>query len=262
MRTTALPRVSGSRSRTLGETPSFIDKRLQGLFDPVKKSGGINGTLSTRHDSNRAIALKPETKLTLEKTFGVKLDDGSYDMTSFNEFLKESEIYGGRYEALTESEANALLSSKGLDEARNRRAKTGQNRNGPNRGKTLSRTRSDISSEKDRSSLTQNGTNEGTAPGDEGGSFLAVSEAEIYKNNGDYSQSVRGMYPVLGNSSPFIDRRLQQFFDSVNQVEIYKNGETDSRSWNDRAETGQSPFTDTRLGESFESVNYGRANEK
>jgi len=47
-------------------------------------------------------------------------------MTSLNDFLKESGIYGGNYEALTESEARALLHAKTLDEARNRRAKARQ----------------------------------------------------------------------------------------------------------------------------------------
>jgi hypothetical protein len=147
---------------TIGELRNYIEHNGGSVADVI--------TLSTRHDNNRVIALKPETRLALEKTFGVELDDGTYDMTSFNEFLKESEIYGGRYEALTESEARALLSAKGLDEARNRRAKTGQNRNGASREKTLSRTRSDISSEKERSGVTQNGTPTGTAPGNEGGS--------------------------------------------------------------------------------------------
>jgi hypothetical protein len=44
-------------------------------------------------------------------------------MTPLNDFLKESEIYGGNYEALTESEGRALIHIKTLDEARNRRTK-------------------------------------------------------------------------------------------------------------------------------------------
>jgi hypothetical protein len=41
---------------------------------------------------------------------------------------------------------------------------------------------------------------------------------------------------------------------AISDVEIYKNDESDSRSRNDRAETGQSSFTDTRLRDFFDSV--------
>jgi hypothetical protein len=82
---------------TIGELRNYIEHNGGNVVDVI--------TLSTQHDNNKLIALTPETKLALGKTFGVKLDDGMYDMTSFGEFLEESEIYGGQYEALTESEA-------------------------------------------------------------------------------------------------------------------------------------------------------------
>jgi hypothetical protein len=103
---------------TLGELRNYIEHNGGIVVDMI--------TLSTQHENNKTIALGGETKIALEKTFGVKSDEGTYDMMLFSGFLEECEIYGGCYEALTESEARALLSSKGLDEARNRRAKAGQ----------------------------------------------------------------------------------------------------------------------------------------
>jgi hypothetical protein len=43
-------------------------------------------------------------------------------MSQFNDFLKESGMYGGNHEALAESEARAFIHIKTLDEARNRRS--------------------------------------------------------------------------------------------------------------------------------------------
>ena len=90
------------------------------------------------------IALSKDTKLALKNRFGVK-SNGEYDMSPFNNYLKKVGLYGGNYEALTESEARAYLTSRALagerktiDEARailiaktldatgNRRAETGQ----------------------------------------------------------------------------------------------------------------------------------------
>jgi len=85
--------------------------------------------ISTQNEQNSIVALSENTKLDLERVFGVKSADGSYDMTLLRDFLKESGIYGGNYEALTESESKALLHSKGLDEARNRRVKARQTGN-------------------------------------------------------------------------------------------------------------------------------------
>ncbi|MCL2147099.1 MAG: hypothetical protein FWH52_04755 [Synergistaceae bacterium] len=99
-------------------------------------------TLSTRHDQNLLIALTEKTKLDLERIFGVESEGSAYDMTLLNDFLKESGIYGGNYEALTESEAKALLHSQGLDEARNRRAKARQAGMLQNNGRILPNTRS------------------------------------------------------------------------------------------------------------------------
>ncbi|MDR2527598.1 MAG: hypothetical protein LBD04_01085 [Synergistaceae bacterium] len=44
------------------------------------------------------------TKFNIERVFGIRLSNG-VDMTLLNDFLKESGIYGGNYEVLTESEA-------------------------------------------------------------------------------------------------------------------------------------------------------------
>ena len=75
---------------------------------------------------NATVALTEATRIKLESVFGVESANGVSDMTPLNDFLKESGIYGGNYESLTESEARALLHAKGLDEARNRRIKARQ----------------------------------------------------------------------------------------------------------------------------------------
>ena len=54
---------------------------------------------------------RKKTKIELHERFGVE---------SLNKFLKEMNLYGGNYEALTESEGRAILSAKTLDTARNR----------------------------------------------------------------------------------------------------------------------------------------------
>jgi hypothetical protein len=59
-------------------------------------------------------------------------------------------------------------------------------------------------------------------PGTQGGNLIhstAISDVEIYRN-GDYSQSVRVIDPVLRNSPPFVDKRLQQFFDLVKRENL------------------------------------------
>ena len=103
---------------TLGEMRNYVESRGGTVVDMI--------TFSTRNEQNATVALTEATKIDIERTFGVKSEGGVYDMTSLNDFLKESGIYGGNYESLTESEAGALLHSKGLDEARNRRAKARQ----------------------------------------------------------------------------------------------------------------------------------------
>ena len=105
---------------TMGELRHYIESRGGNVVSMI--------SLSTRHESNRTIAQRDETKLDLQKTFGVKSLGGEYDMTPLNDFLKESGLYGGNYEALTESEARALIHIKTLDEARNRRTSAGQAR--------------------------------------------------------------------------------------------------------------------------------------
>ncbi|MDR1277415.1 MAG: hypothetical protein LBK02_01545, partial [Treponema sp.] len=47
----------------------------------------------------------------------------------------------------------------------------------------------------------------------------AISDVSIYKN-GDDSQRIRGINPGEAKTSPFIDLKLQQFFDSVNPSDI------------------------------------------
>jgi predicted amidophosphoribosyltransferase len=103
---------------TLGEMRSYVESCGGTVIDMI--------ALSTRSAQNTLVALSDETRHELEITFGIESMDGAYDMTLLIEFLKESGIYGGNYEALTESEARALLHAKGLDEARNRRAKARQ----------------------------------------------------------------------------------------------------------------------------------------
>jgi hypothetical protein len=66
-------------------------------------------------------------------------------MGLLKDFLKESEIYGGNYEALTESEARTLIHAKGLDEARNRRTKARQTNSSRDQYEILSRARSETS---------------------------------------------------------------------------------------------------------------------
>jgi hypothetical protein len=52
---------------------------------------------------------------------------------------------------------------------------------------------------------------------------------ELYKDNGETSNQVRVIDPVERSVSPSSDKRLQQFFDSVNPSEVSKatnaNGE-------------------------------------
>ena len=72
-------------------------------------------------EHHKTIALTDKTTLDLGKTFGIKLGNGNHDMSRLNDFLKESGMYGGNYEALTESEARALIHIKTIDEAGNRR---------------------------------------------------------------------------------------------------------------------------------------------
>jgi hypothetical protein len=61
-------------------------------------------TLSTRNERNATVAMIAATKFNIERVFGIRLSNG-VDMTLLNDFLKESGIYGGNYEVLTESEA-------------------------------------------------------------------------------------------------------------------------------------------------------------
>ena len=103
---------------TLGEMRNYVESQGGTVVDMI--------SLSTRNEQNSTIALTETTKLELEKVFGVESAEGVYDMTPLSDFLKESGIYGGNYESLTESEARALLHAQTIDEARNRRAKARQ----------------------------------------------------------------------------------------------------------------------------------------
>ena len=121
---------------TLGEMRNYIESQGGMVVDMI--------TLSTQNEQNSIVALTENTKLDLERVFGVKSTDGAYDMTLLNDFLKESGIYGGNYEALTESEGRALIHSKGLDEARNRRAKARQTGSWQTSERVVSETDSEI----------------------------------------------------------------------------------------------------------------------
>jgi hypothetical protein len=103
---------------TLGEIRHYIEARGGNVVDMI--------SLSTQHDNNKAIALSDKTKRDIQKIFGVQLSDGTLDMSSLNDFLKESGIYGGNYEAFTESEGKAFVHIKTIDEARNRRTSARQ----------------------------------------------------------------------------------------------------------------------------------------
>ncbi|MDR3279258.1 MAG: phosphoribosyltransferase [Synergistaceae bacterium] len=106
---------------TLGELRYYIESHSGNVVDVV--------TLSTQHENNKTIALAEETKLVLADIFGVKSINNQRDMSALNNFLKESDMYGGNYENLTESEARALIHIKTLDEARNRRSAARQTGN-------------------------------------------------------------------------------------------------------------------------------------
>jgi hypothetical protein len=66
------------------------------------------------------------------------------------------------------------------------------------------------------------------------------------------AQPIKDMESVQITSKAPVDKATAL---DHSDVEIYENDEADSRSRNNRAETGQSPFTDVRLREFFESVN-------
>jgi orotate phosphoribosyltransferase len=103
---------------TFGELRHYIESRGGNVVNMI--------SMSTQHENNKTIAPTDKTMLDLEKTFGIKLGNGNYDMSRLNDFLKESEMYGGNYEALTESEARALIHIKTIDEAGNRRSSARQ----------------------------------------------------------------------------------------------------------------------------------------
>jgi hypothetical protein len=44
----------------------------------------------------------------------------------------------------------------------------------------------------------------------------AISEVTIYQNKDAVSQSLRGIDPLIRDAAPFVDKKLQEFFDSVN----------------------------------------------
>ena len=138
---------------TFGALRHFIESKGGRVADMI--------SLSTQHDNNKKVALGDETKLDLEKTFGIRLPDGGYDMTPLNDFLRESGMYGGNYESLVESEARAILHAKGLDEARNRRTQARQKIGSRTQPKTVQGTGSQ------ENNIAED---KGTAPGDEGGS--------------------------------------------------------------------------------------------
>ena len=47
-----------------------------------------------------------------------------------------------------------------------------------------------------------------------------ISEVAVYKNKDGYQQSVPGTYPVLSGSPSFVDKKLQDFFNSVKSERI------------------------------------------
>ncbi|MDR1921157.1 MAG: hypothetical protein LBS31_05350 [Candidatus Adiutrix sp.] len=88
-----------------------------GTFSELRRYIEMNGgqvvhmaSLGTAQFSAN-IALSEKTRLALEAQYGVE---------SLQSFLKETGLYGGNHQALTESEARTILAARTLDQARNR----------------------------------------------------------------------------------------------------------------------------------------------
>ena len=87
---------------TLSELRQHIETNGGKVVDIATLGAARNSTI---------IALNDKIKLELERRYGVD---------SLRKFLREAGLYGGNYEALTKSEARAILDAGTLDEAGNR----------------------------------------------------------------------------------------------------------------------------------------------
>ena len=139
-------RTGSDQLHRLTNRPKFDGEVQRGakyiLIDDVVSRGGTFSELRYYIESNGGIvvgmvsigasiysakiSLSEETKLDLQKHFGVKLENGEYDMTPLINILKELDLYDGKTKYLTNSEAKAILNPETVNAARNRRAEARQ----------------------------------------------------------------------------------------------------------------------------------------
>jgi len=101
-----------SAGGTFSEMRQFIESNGGKVVDAVALANGARSM-------NAQLAPAPGRALELEHKYGVE---------SLQKFLKEEQLYGGNYKALTDAEARTLLGAPSLDEARDRIAAARQER--------------------------------------------------------------------------------------------------------------------------------------